>query len=136
MIHLAGWTSNRPRPLEARLVPLLPLIVMFRNQPSNGSTVECMAEVAVVSPGGHAEWTMLPGKGGRCTLAEMKPGQRGHGLGLGLWTGALPQDRDLLDFTLASTHSFSLIMVFSGTSYKGSVQLHMDQMSFTEEKTV
>lgn len=76
------------------------------------------------------------GKMHSAALAKMKPGQRGHGLGLGLWTGALPQGKDLPDCTLTSTHSFSLIMVFSGTSYKGSVHLHMDQMSFTEEKTV
>ena len=76
------------------------------------------------------------GKMHSAALAEMKPGQRGQGLGLGLWTGALPQDRDLLDCTLASAHSSSLITVFSGTSYKGSIHLHVDQMSFTEEKTV
>lgn len=63
-----------------------------------------------------------------------RPGQRGHSLGL--WTGALPQDRDLLDCALARAHSSSLITVFSGISYKGSVHRHVDQMSFTEEKTV
>ena len=69
----------------------------------------------------------------RAAREKGRPGPRGHSLGL--WTGALPQDRGLLACALASAHSSSLITVFSGISYS-SVHRHVDQMSFTEEKTV
>lgn len=140
MIHLAGWDlqpASAPGS-QAGSIVTFDNYILSSSQPSNGSTVEHTAQAVLASQGGRAEWAMLLRKGGRCTLQPwqgMRRGQSGRGLGLGL-RRALPQDRDRLGHTLASTHPCSLITVFSGPSFRVGVRLHGDQVSFTGGSTV